>query len=687
MSSITPTFTNDELEFSYLFPYRKTIPTITSHPFSSIYKSKDSIQEYILKTMMNPDYFGWTCKILFNIELFPVQIAILQMLWKTPFPILVATRGGSKSFILALYILLKCIFDQGIRVVIVGAGLRQAKVVFGYVESIWKDAPMFRHIIGGGNKAGPKQGVDQCYFNIGRSKIVALPLGDGSKIRGFRANIVIADEMASIPSDVFDIVVRGFVATSKSPIDDAKRMAIEKKLKEHGLDPSLMNRVDEKSMKGNQIIYSGTAFYAFNHFAQKYETWKKIINSRGDINKIAEIFGAESNIPNNFNWKDYAIIRVPYTHVPEGLLDQRQLANAKATLPKSIFNMEYGCVFVSDSDGFFPRSLIESCTPSPSNGVLTVDGLMTFSPRLFGDKGRKYVMGIDPAGDVDNLGIVLIEVQAHHSRIVYCWSINKKDFAKLKQMGHIQEQDYYAYCCTHIKKVYKQFMPSTIEMDSQGGGKVIAEMLRNKDMLADGDVPIYEIIDRDDPKPTDGEFDGPHIIHLVNQSNEWNSDSNIFLHKAFESRYLLFPAFDPIKMQSALMVEKTNNIVINTYEDCVQEIEELKNEICMIKPLETPGGKPKFAIPELKTITDGVVKKGRRRKDRYTALLLAYRHVHDVDLNIVPSIDYDDVAGNFEKVAPKPTEGMYRGPGIGRMRNADWTKNVNTGATKNGERI
>ena len=40
-------------------------------------------------------------------------------------------------------------------------------------------------------------------MHIGQSTITCLPLGDGSKIRGQRANDIIADEFASIPRDIF----------------------------------------------------------------------------------------------------------------------------------------------------------------------------------------------------------------------------------------------------------------------------------------------------------------------------------------------------------------------------------------------------------------------------------------------------------------------------------------------------
>ena len=1040
-------------KYAYLFPFRDRVPTIKKHIFTDLKHSGKPLNETIIDKMLDLKYIGWTAKVILKLDLFPIQIAILQMMWNTPFPMLVACRGGSKSFMLAVYAVLRAILDPGTKVVIVGAGLRQAKLVFNYIETMWNNSPMLRAIVGGGKKAGPRQNVDLCYFTIGESIIYALPMGDGQKIRGFRAHVVIADEFAVIPPDVFDVVVRGFAATAKSPVEDAKQIAFKKQLSKLDLPPDVKKKIltfDNKS-HGNQIVYSGTAYYAFNHFAQKYQMWLDIIKSKGDPDKIAQIFGGENLVPDGFDYKDYVAIRIPHTHLPDGMLDLRQLAHAKATLPKNVYLMEYGacalpgssvdthtgvkkiedvlvgdlvftylgrwrkvtarkyrqyngrvaqfrcglndpinvtldhpiytnngfinvedlhlrdkvriigdklldkfvfdlsnycdnyilvenngdefiypkwssykngksatkrtknnvprfipfdyklgliagfyagdgdiskkftstnitfnrkqkeyvqqfidavksvfdvdcgvtnrayenvtrvhicskmvcqfldkligrgahkkrircldtlttegacglvagywyadgyvnhnnyhtssvslslvsdmkrvllslgcysyiknrpskkvffkkenrwfngseswllkikggyvgvfenilknnivkidreflidindysernytglvynleveedhsymgngCIhhncFVKDSDGFFPRSLIEGCSVGPSKPIETPDGAITFTPIMKGKKGPKYVIGIDPAAERDNLAIVIIEVWANHYRVVYCWAVNKKEFIKRKKQGLITDDDYYAYCCSRIREIVKLFNPIRVEMDSQGGGYAVAEMLRNKKLMDmdDGDFPIYEVIDPEDRKPTDGETDGRHILHLVKQSSEYNQDANVVLHKSFETRTLLFPAFDSVKMYAAIEAEKAMGVTFDTYEGNVFDIEELKNELCTIQMSETATGKERFDTPQVVQpgAVEGRARKGRLRKDRYTALLLAHKYVYDADVTPDENIDYEDVAGNVEKrTKPGKDEPMYRGAGVGRMVNAD----------------
>jgi len=1101
-------------KFGYLFPYSHHVPSVVEHVFSDLGRDGEPIDRAIVKTMLNLDYLGWTVKVLLNIDLLPFQMTVLKALWNTPFPLLVASRGASKTFMLAVYSILRAIFDPGSKIIIVGAGLRQAKLVFNYIESIWDSSPVLRSIVGGGRKAGPRQSVDLCYFKVGDSIVYALPLGDGcvsrytvmtydncfgyidddqiqgqiektiinrqrkiwgngefrvtdesycnglaktkkikthhgfeiegthnhklkimrdkkivwarmdemqlgdkilldrsirwhsgvtditcdeaygiglligdgcfiaqqgyrigfatqdqelsnaiqilgefrqqpsdpvhwnmycsrkidnlfrkfgieidhlrtkdkqfpaailkssrevtsafisglldtdgciqvqnakggtaitvsfcntskelvrqlqyillhygivahvssrernekweecyellitgkdvltfateigfrlkrkqdkllagisgkkrwmdqkdsipdilddmieiaennkpkwhtgcctqvcpgrlrikksashplvdkflkvyghtndsridnircladpdiyydeivsiedsecvtfdmhvpngheycaggfyshnTRIRGFRATCVIADECASIPSDIFDVVVRGFAATSKTPVEQAKRIDLEKQIAQLDLPSEERDAIlkPEASNHGNQIIYSGTAYYAFNHFAVKYDMWRNIVKSKGDPKIIASIFGGEHNVPDNFDYRDYAVIRIPHTALPDGLLDARQLANAKATLPKNVYQMEFGAVFVKDSDGIYPRSLIESCTVTPSKPIETPDGPVSFSPLIAGQENCRYAIGIDPAAERDNLAVTCIELRPAHNRVVYCWAVNKKEFADRQKRGLILAGDYYAYCCSKIRDIVKAFNPIRIEMDSQGGGYVISEMLRNKKLMdmSQGDFPIYEIIDNTAPKPTDGETDGKHILHLVKQSSEFNHQANMALHKAFETHTLLFPCFDSVRMYLALEAEKAAGIMCDTYEDVVLNIEELKNELCTIQMSETMSGKERFDTPQVAQAgaMEGRARRGRLRKDRYTSLLLGYKFIYDQSVTIVEPMDYDSAGDNRSRGNLIPVkEPFYRGPGVGRLINGQFLKDGSlTRAIKNGK--
>jgi hypothetical protein len=122
---------------------------------------------------------------------------------------------------LALYALLKCIFVPGTKIVIVGSAFRQSKIIFEYMENMWNNSAILRSIFTGNND-GPRRDVDRCTIRLGDSWTIAVPLGTGEKIRGLRAHIIIADEFASISSEIYETVVSGFAAVSASPIQNVK---------------------------------------------------------------------------------------------------------------------------------------------------------------------------------------------------------------------------------------------------------------------------------------------------------------------------------------------------------------------------------------------------------------------------------------------------------------------------------
>ena len=291
----------------------------------------------LLDVMRNPNYFHWTCKWLFNIDLLPFQTVILKELWVRTFPMLVATRGGGKTFMLALYALLRGLFCPGSKIVIVGAAFRQSKLLFEYMETFWRNSKILQSIVGSGKHQGPKRDVDICTFYICDSVVMSIPLGDGTKIRGLRANYIIADEFASIPMEIYETVVQGFASVSSTPVEGVKNQARIGVLKSLGLwgEEDTKEQLEEI---GNQSVLSGTAYYSFNHFADYWKRYKAIIESKGNESRLQEIFQGE--VPEHFDWKKYSIIRIPYHKLPHGFMDETQVARAKATIHSSIYQME-----------------------------------------------------------------------------------------------------------------------------------------------------------------------------------------------------------------------------------------------------------------------------------------------------------------------------------------------------------
>ena len=579
---------------------------------------------------INPDYFSFICKHVLNIELLPMQALILNEMWNRKFPMLVGSRGLGKTFLLSLYCILRAVLIPNRKIVVVGAAFRQSKYLHDYMENIWKNSPILRDMCDG--NSGPRRDVDMCRLTINGSTISALPIGDGQKIRGQRANDIIADEFASMSREIFENVIAGFAAVSASPVENVKRLAMEDKAKEMGIDTSILyNKKKEiDQSKTNQIILSGTAYYDFNHFAEYWKRWKTIIETKGDIKSISNnVFNGE-DVPLSFRWDDYSIIRIPVDLVPRGFMDEGQIARSKATIHNGIYLMEFGAVFTKDSQGFFKRSLIESCVGTDIKPIKIQSGEVYFDPLLRGGKNDKYIMAIDPASEVDNFSIIILEIHADHRRVVHCWTTTRKAHTERVKRGLTKENNFYSYCARKIRELMDLFPIVHIAMDAQGGGYSVAEALHDVNQIKDGEIAIWPIIDESKPQSSDDE-QGLHILEMCQFAKyDWYSDANHGLRKDLEDKILLFPRFDPVTIGLSIEEDKVNNRIYDTLEDCVMEIEELKNELSLIEVTESVNGRMRWDTPEVKI---GVGKKKRMRKDRYSSLLMANMAARNINFD------------------------------------------------------
>lgn len=488
-----------------------------------------------------------------------------------------------------------------------------------------------------------------------------------TKIRGLRANYTIADEFASIPLEIFEIVIKGFASVSAAPVKRAENISLIKQMRELGWDEEA--EAEEEALGfGNQTIVSGTAYYSFNHFYDYWKRYKEIIESCGDERRLEEIFNGE--IPKHFDWTQFSIIRAPYQCLPDGFMDRAQISQARATIHKSIYLMEYGACFADDSDGFFRRRLIETCVTNKP--VMTPkSGPVQFACSIYGDRQKQYVYGIDPASEQDNFAIIVLEIYEDHRRIVYSWTITRQEMRqRVQNQGNVEDRSFYVFCARKIRDLMKVFPTEHIVIDSQGGGHTIAETLRDVKECEENEMPLLPYIKsgdddvfwwEEDNKPTDKEA-GNHILHIVNFANaKFIYEANHGMRKDMESKQLLFPYFDPITLANSVALDSQLGRSYDTLEDAMMELESLKDELSTIVHDQTSGGRDRWDTPEVK-LPGG--KKGRLRKDRYSALLIG-NMVARCMLNPSLKPEYEAKGGfaGQQKRSGSPDNGqLYTGP-------------------------
>jgi hypothetical protein len=559
------------------------------------------------------------------------QMVMMRLLWVKKFPLILACRGAGKSFLLALYCVLRAILVPGSRIVICGAGYRQAKLVFKYIDTLYKSSPIIQEA----SADRPKYGSDQASYEIGLSTIHAIPIGDGEKVRGMRATVLILDEFASIPEEIYEVVLAPFASVHANPAERAGIIRFVRRLQGLDADPILIEKVLGLLDFGNQIVISGTASYKQNHFYKQYRIYKMFIDTAGDTIKLKRALeerslattGKVKNIDERDlesakrTWKQYGIFQLPYFALPEGFLDEDIIRSSKSTYSATRFAMEFLAQFPDDSDGFIKRSWIVSSTPHVKDGELPVP------IELYGDPRFNYVLGIDPARWNDNIAAVVIKITPRGREVVYVAAWNRTEFGESARK---------------IREICKRFSIQYIAMDQGGGGDAILELLHKKeDGVPPEDYlwPIKEQLEN----PADLAAPGRKIVELVNFTSA-TVDIAHDLEAAVSNRSILFPYkvddtlvreqysrhFKIDRPLNAQEIERLNEDAwgkdpeakdtsdrsMGTFE----EINEMINEVCAIVRDVTPGGVERFVLPNLNEQSEGL---DMRRRDRFSALLLA----------------------------------------------------------------
>lgn len=476
------------------------------------------------------------------------QRVALKQLWNgTSFNLLLFGRGMSKTFLLALYLTLHGIFHPGRKYGIVSASYRQAQLVFNEIIQFYTESPFLQNEL----TKQPTKAPTECSMDYKHGGFVkALPIGQGNLIRGYRFNVLAIDELAQVDPDVIDLTLIPFLNVSSDPMNTSK---------------------DKMS---NQLIMASTAFYQFNHLYEKYNIYKEMIEMGST---------------------DYSLLEFTYHDAPDGFVDQKILNYAKSTMPKVKFLMEYENYFPSDSEGFFPASLVHSVS---SRKVVMEER---------GQDGYEYVLGFDVARQNANAAFCIIRLGKGFNKLVRVYTMNKKTFPEMIEK---------------LKEFIRDYNIVRIAIDEGGGGLAI------KDYLAEGGIVKDESGAVDDPNailPVDEkEFPnrkGRRILDVVHPSSRTINEMNHSLRAEMENKQIIFPSqpIDGTALQEVLY----------------EEVDALKSELISIVISPLKNGFFNFDTPTEKM-----------KKDRYSAFLLACKAARDYR-GLEKTTPKQELAGGF----------------------------------------
>ena len=521
-------------------------------------------------------------------QLIAPQRLILSKVWRARNSIIIACRGFGKTRIAATIAILQAWFYPGRRIGCLSASFRQAKQIFEEIGKIWDRSPLLKQC----TTRHPVISNDTCRLDFHAipgfdpSTIRALPLADGSKIRGARFHSVIVDEAPFVPESVFQLVIRPMAATHQDPVH-AMRIEREKDLiRAQGLPSKVeLERIKELEtfVGANQIIMLGSGYYSFNYVYNLYCKYSERMHGRFEYAKGETV---ESENP-----EDYATFQVPHQAIPKGFLDPMGLRDARRDMSSLQFRMEYEAAWILDTGGWFKASDVDACR---SSRLLETGYIM--EPHYVhhrGQQGKYYVMGVDPARTSDAFAIVISEFDPRFGmKVAYVEQFFKEPTPKMVR---------------RIFELTNLFNIVEIGIDAGGGGRQVA------DYLAEGTIEDMPLFDMNEEKYRG--LRGRHIVRLLDFSSSWIEQANNDAYNMLQRRQMCFP--------SPHIGAETKESKIR--DDVQKNIERMISQLLSIEPSQTRlAGKIRFDLPE----TGGGFE---QHKDLYSAWLIAshliYQHL------------------------------------------------------------
>jgi len=432
----------------------------------------------------NPSF---ACELFTGVKLFPFQHMAIKAMMESDYFLGIWSRGMSKSFSTGVFALLDAILNQGVQIGILSKSFRQSKMIFKKIEDIAKSpkAAFFSQCITRTSKMN-----DEWVMEIGRSSIRALPLGDGEKLRGFRFQRMIIDELLLMPEKIYNEVIIPFLSVVENPTERQEVYDLETQMIEQGK----MKEEDRKIWPNNKIIGLSSASYKFEYLYKIYQQYEALI-----LNE------------NKQDGAHRTIMHFSYDCAPEQLYDQSLINQSKSTMSDSQFDREFGAIFTDDSSGYFKVSKMAACTIPDGEGQCV---------EVVGNPKDEYILAFDPSWSEsessDDFAMLLIKLNrdTRKGTVVHSYALSG---SSLKT--HIK---YMAYILTH-------FNVAAVVGDYNGGVQFM-NSCNESELFKEANIDLKQMTTEFE-KPED------YAQNLIAAKNEYNKSSRkyVFLRKPTSS--------------------------------------------------------------------------------------------------------------------------------------------------------
>jgi len=547
----------------------------------------------------------FTADLILGVKLFPFQHMAIKSMFETDYFLGVWARGMSKSFTTGVFAALDATLNQGVEIGILSKSFRQAKMIFKKIEDIANkpDAAFFRQCITKTSKSN-----DEWLMEIGASRIRALPLGDGEKLRGFRFHRIIIDEFLLMPERIYNEVIVPFLSVVENPTQRDDLFKLENRL----IKEKKMKEEDRYVWPNNKLIALSSASYKFEYLYKLYTHFEHLITLDATKDKASR-----------------CVMQYSYDCAPRQLYDENLINQAKATMSQSQFEREFGAIFTDDSSGYFKTSKMALCTV-PDGELPCIE--------VKGDPDSEYILAFDPSWSQtessDDFAVQILKLNPENQSVTL---VHSYALSGTSLKHHIK---YFLFCLENFNVV--------AVCGDYNGGVQFMQACNESDTFKQKNIKLQTIdVGLDKPEEYQHDLksykqqynkqDYKHVI-LRKPTSNWIRQANELLQANFDHRRLYFASRaidDSYSKQKRQSIPITDIKFLRTSEESKQSpaakmidfiehqsdmLELTKNECALVQITTTSQGTQTFDLPPNLRRQSGPDK---ARKDSYSALVLA----------------------------------------------------------------
>lgn len=519
-----------------------------------------------------------------GLKLKPFQKILLWAMFNNDNFYYVASRGQGKTYLVALFCLIRCILFPRTKIKVASYTFKQSKeVVLKITDDFMQKSPLIRNEI-----LKVSTGQNDCYIYFKNHSWIRVCVA-GESARGGRSNVIIIDESRMVEQKVVDTILVPMNADPRHP---------------GYLDKPEYAHLQEM----NKILFMSSAYYAASEMYEKVKSY------------VANMLDP--------NYK-FFVCDLPYSlSLKEGLLMRQQIENemSEQTFSDITFMMEReGLFYGSSEDALFDFKTLNDrriLKESLHNLEYYRDNNLKIPEK---QKNELRILSVDIAllasrrHDNDASALLIhsaIPTPSHNymDNIVY---IETQEGLVTEELGLLVMRYYYQYNCDYIA------------LDANGIGQSILDFL-----MADRFDPMYgqsygalDCIDAPELSARCKVKGAPKVIYAIKANARSNNDMCLALRAGFQNGYinLLF---------SDSTIEEEELSKIRGYSK-LSEMQKTK--------LKLPYIQTTFMIDELINLShdtsNGLIKvkeKSGMRKDRYSSLEYGYHVVQELSKKLRP---------------------------------------------------